>query len=59
MSERMEKLMNSLYIDRVPDSWARVAYPSLKPLGLWFMGALHSAIERERERERKRERQRG
>lgn len=36
MSERMEKLMSALYVDRVPDSWARVAYPSLKPLGLWF-----------------------
>jgi len=35
MSEPMEDLMMSLYMDRVPVSWAKRAWPSMKPLGSW------------------------
>eukprot|EP00762_Andalucia_godoyi_P002900 ANDGO_04168.mRNA.1 Dynein beta chain len=36
VSEQMERIMNALFVDRVPDSWSKVAYPSLKPLGSWY-----------------------
>merc|ERR1712194_41598 len=35
MSEAMEDLMTSLYMDRVPVSWEKRAWPSLKPLASW------------------------
>ena len=35
MSEPMEDLMMSLYMDRVPATWAKRAWPSNKPLGPW------------------------
>jgi dynein heavy chain len=35
MSEPMEDLMMSLYMDRVPATWAKRAWPSVKPLGAW------------------------
>ena len=35
MSEKMEALMNALYLDRIPESWESVAYASLRPLGRW------------------------
>lgn len=36
MSEAMETLMQSLFMDRVPDTWAKRAYPSMRPLGAWL-----------------------
>lgn len=36
ISESMDDLLNSIFYDRVPDSWAKVAYPSLKSLGFWL-----------------------
>jgi dynein heavy chain len=35
MSEAMEELMMALYMDRVPASWAKRAWPSKLSLGLW------------------------
>ncbi|XP_077969677.1 dynein axonemal heavy chain 1-like isoform X2 [Styela clava] len=35
MSESLEKMFNSLYINAVPEMWAGKAYPSLKPLASW------------------------
>eukprot|EP00744_Colponema_vietnamica_P003537 GILI01005410.1.p1 GENE.GILI01005410.1~~GILI01005410.1.p1 ORF type:complete len:384 (+),score=105.02 GILI01005410.1:124-1152(+) len=35
MTEAMEILMEALFIDKVPDVWTKIAYPSLKPLGSW------------------------
>ncbi|KAI8425212.1 hypothetical protein MSG28_007028, partial [Choristoneura fumiferana] len=32
----MEKLMESLFMDKVPDSWTKLAYPSLLGLASWF-----------------------
>ncbi|XP_065180851.1 dynein beta chain, ciliary-like [Sycon ciliatum] len=36
----MENLSNSLYLDSVPDSWSKRAYPSMLPLGLWYTDLL-------------------
>eukprot|EP00002_Diphylleia_rotans_P022035 TRINITY_DN430_c0_g2_i1.p1 TRINITY_DN430_c0_g2~~TRINITY_DN430_c0_g2_i1.p1 ORF type:complete len:4080 (+),score=854.57 TRINITY_DN430_c0_g2_i1:199-12438(+) len=35
-TESMEALQLALITDRVPASWEKVAYPSLKKLGAWF-----------------------
>ena len=37
MSERMEDLASSLYLDRVPKRWETLAYPSLRTLGTWII----------------------
>lgn len=35
MSEQLETMCNSIYINQVPKVWAAKAYPSLKPLSSW------------------------
>jgi dynein heavy chain len=40
MSERMEQLQQALAEDRVSASWESKAYPSKRPLGLWFVNFL-------------------
>ena len=40
MSERMDALQQALAEDRVPSSWEALAYPSKRPLGLWFVNFL-------------------
>ena len=37
MSSKMEELMGALYLDRVPETWAKLAYASLRPLGGWLV----------------------
>eukprot|EP00494_Astrolonche_serrata_P015203 UN15350 len=32
MSQRMEELQTSLGLEKVPDNWSKIAYPSLRPL---------------------------
>ena len=32
----MGELSNNLSINKVPDTWTAIAYPSLKKLGSWF-----------------------
>eukprot|EP00163_Fabomonas_tropica_P031151 TRINITY_DN730_c1_g2_i2.p1 TRINITY_DN730_c1_g2~~TRINITY_DN730_c1_g2_i2.p1 ORF type:complete len:4514 (+),score=1634.66 TRINITY_DN730_c1_g2_i2:234-13775(+) len=44
MSDRMETLMDSLFLGKVPTSWAAVAYPSLRGLGPWVTD-LHKRVE--------------
>merc|ERR1712070_994564 len=36
MSESMEALSDALYTGKVVGSWAKLAYPSMKPLAGWF-----------------------
>ena len=36
ITTEMEALGNALFMDTMPESWAKRAYPSLYPLGLWF-----------------------
>jgi len=40
ISDAMEALSASLFYDRVPATWEKVAYPSLKPLGSWYNNLL-------------------
>ena len=40
ISEAMDAVIKSLYLDKVPGSWTKFAYASLKPLGLWFTDLL-------------------
>ncbi|KAL7489135.1 hypothetical protein ACHAW6_014715 [Cyclotella cf. meneghiniana] len=35
MNEPMEDLMMSLYMDRVPATWSKLSWPSMKSLGSW------------------------
>lgn len=37
MSEPMEALMNSLFLDSVPDPWTKRAWPSMRGLSAWLM----------------------
>nr|XP_049704637.1 dynein beta chain, ciliary-like [Helicoverpa armigera] len=36
ISSDMENLMESLFMDHVPDAWSKLAYPSLLGLAAWF-----------------------
>ena len=36
MSDAMDTLKSSLYLDRVPATWAKRAWPSLRSLGTWL-----------------------
>ncbi|CAH1258196.1 DNAH17 [Branchiostoma lanceolatum] len=40
ISPEMEALQNSLFFDHVPDSWARLAYPSMFGLAQWYADLL-------------------
>jgi len=35
MSDSMESLMSSLYLDRIPSTWAKRSWPSLRSLSSW------------------------
>jgi len=43
----MEDLETSLFLDKVPSSWTKLAYPSLAPLSLWFADLLQRIRELE------------
>merc|ERR1719171_1560681 len=36
MSAPMEALMNSLYMEKIPPYWAKLAFPSTRPLATWI-----------------------
>mmetsp|Transcript_3023 Transcript_3023/g.9072 ORF Transcript_3023/g.9072 Transcript_3023/m.9072 type:complete len:4073 (+) Transcript_3023:47-12265(+) len=36
MSADLESISNAMFINRLPDSWAKVSYPSLKPLSAYI-----------------------
>ncbi|NWW49183.1 DYH9 protein, partial [Pedionomus torquatus] len=40
MTNDMENLQNALFLDAVPESWIRRAYPSTASLGTWFADLL-------------------
>merc|ERR1719473_964547 len=40
MSLELEKLYNTMYFGRLPDMWANVSYPSLKPLSSYYTDLL-------------------
>jgi len=45
MSERMEQLQQSLYFQRVPSTWASLAFPSLRSLPSWRQNLLERAAQ--------------
>nr|XP_045746232.1 dynein axonemal heavy chain 9 [Mirounga angustirostris] len=47
MTSDMETLQNALYLDTVPEPWARRAYPSTAGLGVWFLDLLNRIKELE------------
>ncbi|XP_035580605.1 dynein heavy chain 9, axonemal isoform X2 [Zalophus californianus] len=47
MTSDMEMLQNALYLDTVPEPWARRAYPSTAGLGAWFLDLLNRIKELE------------
>lgn len=47
MTSDMESLQNALYLDQVPESWTRRAYPSILGLALWFTDLLSRIRELE------------
>ena len=36
MSAEIDLVFNKIFDNQVPESWHKVAYPSLKPLGSWI-----------------------
>jgi len=40
ISEPMEAMMNALYDDKVPPSWQKKAWPTMRPLGTWLPDTL-------------------
>ncbi|XP_068439704.1 dynein axonemal heavy chain 9 isoform X3 [Clinocottus analis] len=40
MTTEMESLQNAIFLDTVPDSWTKRAYPSMSGLTLWFTDLL-------------------
>uniref|UniRef100_G3T2Y1 Dynein axonemal heavy chain 9 n=1 Tax=Loxodonta africana TaxID=9785 RepID=G3T2Y1_LOXAF len=47
MTSDMENLQNALYLDMVPEPWARRAYPSTAGLAAWFLDLLNRIKELE------------
>jgi dynein heavy chain len=40
MSDRMDDLLTALFLRKVPDAWAKLAYPSLRSLDGWMQNLL-------------------
>ncbi|XP_057215442.1 dynein heavy chain 9, axonemal [Triplophysa rosa] len=47
MTNDMENLQNAIYLDQVPDSWTKRAYPSISSLAIWFTDLLSRIKELE------------
>ncbi|KAM4031554.1 dynein axonemal heavy chain 9 isoform 1-T1 [Anomaloglossus baeobatrachus] len=47
MTSDMESLQNAIYLDMVPDSWTKRAYPSMAGLAGWFVDLLSRIKELE------------
>jgi len=45
MSERMETLQTSLMLERVPATWSKLAYPSLRGLGGWVQNLVKRSVQ--------------
>ncbi|KAM9002992.1 dynein axonemal heavy chain 9 [Sarcophilus harrisii] len=48
MTSNMESLQSALYLDIVPESWAKKAYPSTAGLASWFVDLLNRIKELEK-----------
>uniref|UniRef100_A0A803SVB7 Dynein axonemal heavy chain 17 n=1 Tax=Anolis carolinensis TaxID=28377 RepID=A0A803SVB7_ANOCA len=47
MTSDMENLQNAIFLDTVPESWTKRAYPSMAGLGSWFADLLNRIKELE------------
>merc|ERR1712054_602787 len=47
MSEQMENLMNSLYMEKIPPRWMKLAFPSSRPLQLWLSNLKERCVQLE------------
>ncbi|XP_056405417.1 dynein axonemal heavy chain 9 [Hyla sarda] len=47
MTSDMENLQNAIFLDMVPDSWTKRAYPSMAGLAAWFLDLLSRIKELE------------
>uniref|UniRef100_A0A8C2C4N6 AAA+ ATPase domain-containing protein n=1 Tax=Cyprinus carpio TaxID=7962 RepID=A0A8C2C4N6_CYPCA len=47
MTNDMENLQNAIYLDQVPESWTKRAYPSISGLAIWFTDLLNRIKELE------------
>ncbi|XP_063817028.1 dynein axonemal heavy chain 9 isoform X3 [Pseudophryne corroboree] len=47
MTSDMENLQNAIFLDQVPDSWTKRAYPSMAGLASWFVDLLSRIKELE------------
>ncbi|XP_037537274.1 dynein heavy chain 11, axonemal [Nematolebias whitei] len=45
MSSEMEKLQTALFFDNVPDTWAKLAYPSTYSLAIWYNDVMQRCKE--------------
>lgn len=45
MSNKMEYLQRCLFLGRVPESWSKLAYPSLRKLGPWVEDLMARALQ--------------
>lgn len=41
MTDRMEDLMDSIYLDNVPEPWTKLAFPSSRGLSSWLINLKH------------------
>jgi len=44
MTEEMDSMVEDLVLDKVPEAWTKLAYPSMRGLASWLIN-LHSRIE--------------
>jgi len=40
MTNELDEVFNSIFDNKVSETWAKTAYPSLKPLGSWILDFL-------------------
>ena len=45
MSDSMENLMSSFYLDRIPITWSKLSWPSLRSLGSWLSNLTDRLIQ--------------
>ena len=45
ISSEMEKLQSALFFDNVPDTWTKLAYPSIYSLAIWCVCLCHCAVK--------------
>ncbi len=45
MTETMEKLIDSIYLNRVPETWIKIAFKSNRPLGSWMDNLSHRLLQ--------------